>query len=145
MRARIEAEHATTDPWHVKHVPGGLVDCEFIAQYLQLAYGAKHRQILLPATGLVFEAAAAAELIDKATAQDLIAATLLWRRLQSMIRLCLASSEGAESGGDFPTALKKRLTDAEGVGSFAELEARMADVRTRTRAIFIDLIGDPVS
>ncbi|MCZ6605579.1 MAG: glutamine-synthetase adenylyltransferase, partial [Alphaproteobacteria bacterium] len=145
MRARIEAEHATTDPWHVKHVPGGLVDCEFIAQYLQLAHGAKHRQILSPATRSVFEAAAAAELIDEATAQDLIDATLLWRRLQSMIRLCLASRESTERGDNFPTALKNRLTDAEDVGSFAELEARMADVRTRTRAIFIDLIGDPVS
>ena len=33
MRARIEKEKGTRDPWELKQVRGGLVDLEFIAQY----------------------------------------------------------------------------------------------------------------
>ncbi len=36
MRALIEKEKGTTDIWDLKQVRGGLVDLEFIAQYLQL-------------------------------------------------------------------------------------------------------------
>ena len=37
MRARIAAEKGTDNIWDLKQVRGGLVDLEFIAQYLQLA------------------------------------------------------------------------------------------------------------
>ncbi len=40
MRARIEKEKGTKDIWDLKQVRGGLVDLEFIAQYLQLVHAA---------------------------------------------------------------------------------------------------------
>ena len=44
MRARIEKEKGTRDPWELKQVRGGLVDLEFIAQHLQLVHAADHPQ-----------------------------------------------------------------------------------------------------
>ena len=46
MRARIEKEKGTRDPWELKQVRGGLVDLEFIAQHLQLVHAAGHPRIL---------------------------------------------------------------------------------------------------
>ena len=38
MRARMAEEHRPQSIWDAKHVRGGLVDIEFIAQYLQLRH-----------------------------------------------------------------------------------------------------------
>ena len=46
MRARIAKEKGTSDIWELKQVRGGLVDLEFIAQYLQLVHGPAHPRIL---------------------------------------------------------------------------------------------------
>ena len=50
MRARIDKEKGTEDIWDLKQVRGGLVDLEFIAQYLQLVHAAQHPGILSPNT-----------------------------------------------------------------------------------------------
>src|ERR1700676_4691097 len=40
MRAAIAKEKGDADPWNLKYAAGGLVDIEFIAQYLQLVHAA---------------------------------------------------------------------------------------------------------
>ena len=40
MRAAIAEEKGDADPWDLKYAAGGLVDIEFIAQYLQLVHAA---------------------------------------------------------------------------------------------------------
>ncbi len=60
MRRRIEVEKATTDIWDLKQVRGGMVDLEFIVQYLQLAHAADHPAVLSQTT-LTALAAAASE------------------------------------------------------------------------------------
>ena len=40
LRQRIAAQHRPASPWDVKHRRGGLVDIEFVAQYLQLRHAA---------------------------------------------------------------------------------------------------------
>ncbi|MBL4895170.1 MAG: bifunctional [glutamine synthetase] adenylyltransferase/[glutamine synthetase]-adenylyl-L-tyrosine phosphorylase, partial [Emcibacter sp.] len=50
MRQKLREEFGTTDIWSVKHVPGGLVDIEFICQYLILKYGAAKPEILVTNT-----------------------------------------------------------------------------------------------
>ena len=140
MRARIAAEHATTDPWAVKHVAGGLVDCEFIAQFLQLAHAAAHPEILSVASRETFVAAAAAGLIEPEAAHNLMQALALWRRIQVLLRLCL--EPGAHGEETFPTALKQHLVEAEGVANFSALKERMATARETTRAHFQAIIGE---
>ena len=46
MRARIEREKGSPDLWDLKQVRGGLVDLEFIAQYLQLVHAADRPEVL---------------------------------------------------------------------------------------------------
>ena len=59
MRARIEKEKGTRDPWELKQVRGGLVDLEFIAQYLQLVHAAAHPHVLSQNTVAALAQAAA--------------------------------------------------------------------------------------
>ena len=46
MRERIAAEKGTADIWNLKQVRGGLVDLEFIAQYLQLIAAPSQPEVL---------------------------------------------------------------------------------------------------
>ncbi|MEE8270180.1 MAG: bifunctional [glutamine synthetase] adenylyltransferase/[glutamine synthetase]-adenylyl-L-tyrosine phosphorylase [Alphaproteobacteria bacterium] len=87
MRARIEKERGTQDIWNSKYVRGGLVDIEFIAQYLQLRHAAANPDILSPDTCTALRRLGDATLLDPAAAADLIDALRLWQRLQAYLRL----------------------------------------------------------
>ncbi|MGI9502221.1 MAG: bifunctional [glutamine synthetase] adenylyltransferase/[glutamine synthetase]-adenylyl-L-tyrosine phosphorylase, partial [Geminicoccaceae bacterium] len=88
MRLRVFKEHGSDDPWNLKHARGGLVEAEFLAQYLQLRYATDHPAILSTKTTLVFERAAG-HCIRSADSRLLIRAVHLHRRLQALLRLSL--------------------------------------------------------
>jgi len=88
MRFRVFKEHGSDDPWNLKHVRGGLVEAEFLAQYLQLCYAPEHPTLLSPMTSQVFERAAGL-CIRSADSRLLIRAVHLYRRLQALLRLSL--------------------------------------------------------
>src|SRR3954462_14445155 len=46
MRRAIAQEKGENDPWDLKHAAGGMVDIDFIAQYLQLVHAASKPEIL---------------------------------------------------------------------------------------------------
>ena len=50
MRRRMAETHPTDSLWDVKHVRGGMVDIDFIVQYLQLRHASEHPAILVPIT-----------------------------------------------------------------------------------------------
>ncbi|MGI9484522.1 MAG: bifunctional [glutamine synthetase] adenylyltransferase/[glutamine synthetase]-adenylyl-L-tyrosine phosphorylase, partial [Geminicoccaceae bacterium] len=81
-------EHGSDDPWNLKHACGGLVEAEFLAQFLQLRFAAEYPEILTPETIGVFERAAG-QSIRSADARLLIRAVCLYRRLQALLRLSL--------------------------------------------------------
>ena len=56
MRERIAAEYPPGDPFDLKYARGGLVDLEFIAQYLQLLHAHDHPEVLAGGTAACFEA-----------------------------------------------------------------------------------------
>ena len=62
MRDRIERELG--HPGDLKTGPGGIIDVEFAAQYLALAYGAEHAALRAPSTAEVLAAAGAAGIAD---------------------------------------------------------------------------------
>ena len=45
-RALMEKEKGARDIWELKQTRGGLVDVEFLAQYLQLIHAAEHPHVL---------------------------------------------------------------------------------------------------
>ena len=57
MRNAIATEKGDSERWNLKYVAGGLVDIEFVAQYLQLVHAARTPDILDTSTARVLEKA----------------------------------------------------------------------------------------
>jgi len=86
MRERIDREKATDNPWSVKHVRGGVVDLEFIAQTFVLLKAHEHPEIIAGNTAVAFQKLSHAGIINCTIAKELIDATLLMRDVQGLLR-----------------------------------------------------------
>ncbi|MEN3973909.1 bifunctional [glutamine synthetase] adenylyltransferase/[glutamine synthetase]-adenylyl-L-tyrosine phosphorylase [Emcibacter sp. SYSU 3D8] len=143
MRRRLAAEFGTENPWSVKHVRGGLLDLEFIGQYLQLRHGMGNPALFSPRTLAVFENILGTGLITTSLADELKQAWVLMDSIRGFSRQTL--------GGDFDPAqhgtpaLLAALTRATGYDSFGALEKALLAHETRVRQIFDEMITIPAS
>ncbi|MCC7048182.1 MAG: bifunctional [glutamine synthetase] adenylyltransferase/[glutamine synthetase]-adenylyl-L-tyrosine phosphorylase [Alphaproteobacteria bacterium] len=141
MRARMAREFRARDLFDVKHARGGLVDCDFIAQYLQLRHAHADPAVLDPNTCTAFRKLARAGKLDHATAEDLIEATALWHRVQGLLRLTV----GDASVRDAPVGVRRALALAGRVGGLEALEARMRALAEKVTSAFEALIERPAA
>jgi glutamate-ammonia-ligase adenylyltransferase len=132
MRQRLAQEFASTDCWQVKYVRGGLLDLEFIAQYLQL----KSRTVFAPDTGEAFARLAEAGEIAPALADELIAATRLQQAVQGYLRLCFGEEFREQAA---PEGLRRGLAVAAGMKDFAGLKTCLIDTQKRVYEIYQDI------
>ena len=142
MRARIAREHRSDDPWAIKHYRGGLVDIEFVAQYLQLRHAAAHPDVLARNTTDALSRLAEAGVLDQGIADDLIAAMHLWRRVQGLLRLSFGAEFDAESA---PEGARDVLARAAGATEFTELSERIVATAATVRRHFTTLIESPAA
>ncbi|MGE0725210.1 MAG: bifunctional [glutamine synthetase] adenylyltransferase/[glutamine synthetase]-adenylyl-L-tyrosine phosphorylase, partial [Alphaproteobacteria bacterium] len=142
MRARLSKEKRTSDPWDVKQRRGGLVDCEFIAQYLQLRHAHDRPEVLCTNTTEALAALAAAGLLDAAAATDLDRAMRLWRRVQGYIRLTIGEDGDVAAAG---AAWQAGLARSAGAVDFAGLEQQMSDAAAAVHGHFERLIEAPAA
>ena len=140
MRGRIAREHRSDDQWTIKHYRGGLVDIEFIAQYLQLRHAASHPEVLAANTTGALSQLADAGVLDRRVADELIAAMHLWRKVQGVLRL----SFGAEfDEGNAPEGARAMLARAAGAKDFDELRERIVTTAAGVRRHFTELVEKP--
>ena len=138
MRARIAEQRPDDRQWDVKNRRGGLIDVEFIAQYLQLRHGAAHPEALHPTTAEAFRRLADAGVLEPAAAESLIAALRLWHRVQSMQRLLVEHFFEEDS---LPAGLRATLARGAGAADFETLKQDMDEVAVGVRAQFERLVG----
>ncbi len=137
MRALIAKEKGTDDIWELKQVRGGLVDLEFIAQFLQLAHADTHPEILDQNTIGALRKLAAAGLLSAPHADVLIPAAILVHNLTEVLRLCL---DGPFDPAKAPDGVKELLTRAGEVPDFIRLEAALRTTLTEVAALFDEII-----
>jgi len=137
MRAKIETEKGTSDIWHLKQVRGGLVDLEFIAQFLQLVSAREHGEVLDQNTAAAIEKLAQASVLDASDADILRPAARLYHNLTQVLRLCL---DRPFDPSEAPDGLKKLLSDAAGLPDFNTLEAHLRETLTAVHSAFDRLI-----
>jgi glutamate-ammonia-ligase adenylyltransferase len=142
MRRRIAEQHRSPPVWDVKHRRGGLIDIEFIAQFLQLRDGARRPEVLAQNTAAAFAALAEAGSIDKDAAEELLAALKLWRDVQGMIKLTV-DEPFAEEGA--PPPLKSLLARCTGAVDFERLKADMEVAARRVLAQYNTLVAMPAA
>jgi glutamate-ammonia-ligase adenylyltransferase len=100
MRDRIARHAPPKSAWDFKHLPGGLFDIDFVAQYLALRHAATRPDILDPHPAEVLGRAADFGLLERADAERLCAARLLMSDVQSLLRLTLNGDEASAAGTD---------------------------------------------
>lgn len=143
MRERVAREFAPKSAWDVKYRRGGLVDVEFIAQALQLAYASDNADILSPNTALALERLHGAGYLQTDAFNDLRNALALWRGLQAAIRLTAAS--GRFDAETAPEGQKRVLARAAGVVRFEDLVPLMERAAEKVSRHYAALIAEPAA
>ena len=124
MRARIEQEKGTKDIWDIKYHRGGLVDVEFITQYLQLIHAHDRPDLLDQNTARGLEKLRGAGLLAQGDAEILLPAAHLYHDLTQILRLC---AEGQFKPDAAPDGLKAMLAAAASQPDFAAVEALLRE------------------
>jgi [glutamine synthetase] adenylyltransferase / [glutamine synthetase]-adenylyl-L-tyrosine phosphorylase len=138
MRALIEKEKGSRDLWELKQVRGGLVDLEFIAQYLQLIHAHAQPDILCTNTIDALVNLDRAGLLPRAAADALLPAARLFGNLTQVLRLCLDGQFIADKAAD---GLKALLVRAGESPDFARLETDLAARQAVVAALFDDIVA----
>jgi len=138
MRAKIENEKGTTDIWDLKQVRGGLVDLEFLAQFLQLVSAAEHPDVLDQNTEMALTKLSAAGILAPGDAEILIPAARLYHTLTQVLRLCLGKSFDT---GTAPLALRELLARSADMPDFETLEATLKETLAAVHGAFDRIIA----
>jgi glutamate-ammonia-ligase adenylyltransferase len=138
MRERIAKEKGTTDIWELKQVRGGLVDIEFIAQFLQLAHAHDHPEVLDQNTIGALKKLAAVGLLAPPHADILIPAAILVHNLTEVLRLCLDGPFDPEKA---PDGLRVMLTRAGDAPDFVRLQAALTATLSEVAALFDEIVA----
>ena len=143
MRDRIAQHAPPKTAWDFKHLPGGLFDIDFVAQYLALRHAAERPDILDPHPGEMLRRAADAGFVDRDDAGRLVATRRLLSDVQSLLRLTLNTDESSFDEAKAPEGQRRLIAETEGAADFDALRARIARETETAHAIYRRLIEDP--
>ena len=138
MRGAIAKEKGDRERWDLKYAAGGLVDIEFIAQYLQLVHAAQQPDILDTSTVRVLDKAWHLGVLVVEDAEVLRPAVRLYHDLTQILRLCLPGPFDAKAAGPGLLHLLARAAD---VPDFATLDATVIEMQAKVRACFVRILG----
>jgi len=137
MRGLMERERPPKGPWDLKLSPGGLVDIEFAAQFLQLVHAAEGG----PLAQNTAAALAAIEASGLAPAAPLKALQRAWKLQQDLTQLLKVALEDNADPTHEPAAFRALLARAGGARDFRALSARLAAERAAARKAYDSLVA----
>jgi glutamate-ammonia-ligase adenylyltransferase len=132
MRELMHRERPAKGEWDLKLSPGGLVDIEFAAQFLQLAHAAEGGP-LDSNTAAALAAFREAKLAPAAALSDLEQA---WRLQQDLTQLLKVALDDNADPATEPAAFRSLLARAGGVRDFRQLGAALKRSRTAARKAY---------
>ena len=138
MRGLIEEAKGGEGAWDLKIAAGGMVDLEFIAQYLQLLHAHDHPELLSTETEAVLVGAAKLGVLVAADADILLPALHLYQALIQILRLC---TTGSFDPAKAPRGLLALLARAGELPDFPTLDRHVRDTEAAVRAAFERIIG----
>jgi glutamate-ammonia-ligase adenylyltransferase len=138
MRDLIAREKGDRDPWDLKLVSGGLIDIEFVAQYLTLRSARELPALLAPSTRATLAAAAAAGALAQDDAEALIAAYKLYSDATQIMRVAVA---GPFDPASATSGVKRRIAAAAGLPDFETLEGAVREAREAVKRAYARVLG----
>jgi glutamate-ammonia-ligase adenylyltransferase len=133
MRRAIAQEKGEDDPWEPKYAAGGMVDIDFIAQYLELIHASEKPDILNVDSLNVIDNAARLGVLPPAEAEILRAAGRLYHDLTQVLRLCVSDKFDPKTAGVDLLRVMARAGDAP---DFSSLQARLKETQAEVRRVF---------
>jgi glutamate-ammonia-ligase adenylyltransferase len=137
MRRAVALEKGEDQVWDLKYAAGGMVDIDFIAQYLQLVHAADRPDILDVSTLHVLDNAARLGVLPQAAAEVLRPGARLYHDLTQILRLCVTERFNPATAGEDLLRVMARAGDAP---DFSSLEARVKETQTEVRRVFLDIV-----
>jgi glutamate-ammonia-ligase adenylyltransferase len=139
MRQMIEDEKPPASIWDVKLIPGGLVDIEFMAQYLTLVAPARGLDTTSHAPGTDATLAHfGPKEMDGADVDTVRAALKLYSDFAQIVRLCI---DGDFDPKEAPEGLKELLCQISEVPDLKVLESEIKRFSQSVRKIFKRTVG----
>jgi [glutamine synthetase] adenylyltransferase / [glutamine synthetase]-adenylyl-L-tyrosine phosphorylase len=129
--------------YNIKQGVGGIVDIEFLVQYLQLLHGNAHKGVGVPGTYNALQALRRRHLLDDASYHILARAYLFLRQLESRMRI--VSNQAASELSREPQKLHllaRRLGYSDDGGPAGQkLLSDYEGLRKQVRSVFIEVLG----
>ena len=140
MRRRIADENPRPTRWDLKNRRGGLIDLEFIVQYLVLREAASSPQLLCRSTEQALRALGAAGVLPPQAQQELLDALALLRQVHALLTLLRGGLSEEEALSEVDAATLARCA---GAVDFAGLDADISAAAGRVRGWYRRLIEKP--
>ncbi len=133
MRALIAKEKGDRDAWDLKLVRGGLMDIEFVAQFLSLAFAHSKPEILDVSTRKAIDKAGRAGLLPAAHVETLVEAHRLYTDATQFMRLAIAGPFDPQTAA---SGVKRRIAASAGFPDFEAFVAALDEARKRVRETY---------
>jgi glutamate-ammonia-ligase adenylyltransferase len=137
MRELMARERPPKGDWDLKLSPGGLVDIEFAAQFLQLAHAGEGGP-LEPNTAAALAALRDADLAPARTLGDLEGPWRLQQDLTQLIKVALGDDPDPAAE---PAAFRALLARAGAARDFRQLQARLKAAQAVAHAAYGAIVG----
>lgn len=133
MRQRVARHHAPEPPFDAKHRPGGLVDCEFMLQYLMLREAWRSPGVLATSSAEAARRLVAAGALSGPEGATLAGGLRLWSVLSCLSRLTAGVADVA--------GRRLAVLELAGIADAALLDGTAAEVR----GLYDRLVGGPAA
>jgi [glutamine synthetase] adenylyltransferase / [glutamine synthetase]-adenylyl-L-tyrosine phosphorylase len=133
----VHAEKGTSGIWLTKTHKGGLIDAEFIAQFLQIVHAANEPGILSQNTTQALRNMVEAGIVNQDRGTALLEAAGLYQNVAQILRLC---TEGRFTPETAPKDLIGLLTETTGASGLEALEARLQKSYNAVDSLFGELV-----
>ncbi len=138
MRRLIAQAKGDGDPWDLKLAAGGLIDIEFLAQYLLLRHANAEPSLVRASALAVIETAAARGLLGAERARVLMNAYRLFSDVTQILRLTLDPGSDPRAANE---AVKRRLANVAGQPGIGGLESCLSEMRADVRRVFDNVLS----
>jgi glutamate-ammonia-ligase adenylyltransferase len=140
MRQRIAREHPHPAAWDLRNRVGGLVDLEFIVQYLMLRQAARTPAVLRRDIGAALAALGEAEALPPQAAQALGDTLTLLRNVRMLLTLLFEGPPAAEA---LAGPVGATLANCAGAIDFDRLDADITAACTAVGEWYERLVAEP--
>ena len=142
MRVRLLHGRKISGPWDIKNIRGGLVDIEFITQYLQLRHSSEIPDILSSDPKQALIELRNHDILNQDAANQLIKSLKLWRNIQGIVRLTVGDNFDDQTATNGNCEI---LLAGCGVKSIKDLRQKVTKRTARVLKIYEQIIEKPAS